>query len=193
MVFSKLTFSNNDYVSLFPHPSSLAGKILESMSSGALMGSQALLQNFAKELSSAQQAAGLSGGGPPVLTSCLIGAQGSGGPAHGQPPPLSPASSCGSSTADLASSRSLPPRLSPAPCGPGGHGGHVHSDVEGSRVPTVPGRTTSSSSSVGLDGIVPFHGAHQLMGSHPQVNPETRREGSPGGSSFDQLSTTHET
>ncbi|KAL3197068.1 hypothetical protein MRX96_014913 [Rhipicephalus microplus] len=115
-----------------------SGKILESMSPGALLGTQAFLQNIeavarAKEQAAAaaaaagansqqQQQSGGTGttagtGGPPVLVSCL----GSAAPGPGgalSAPPLSPASSsCGSTGASLDRrdrDRVGPRRASPA-------------------------------------------------------------------------------
>lgn len=139
------------------------------------MGSQALLQNFeaaaaaaarAKQLSSNQT--GSVGPGPPVLTSCLSSGVQTSGSSGGFAAPPSPTSSCGSSVAD-ASSRSLPPRLSPAPGGPG----HVSDGTDGMRLHGMgPGNVPSSTAGgVNLESFNKsggFSGAH-LLGSHSQV------------------------
>ncbi|KAL1484782.1 hypothetical protein MTO96_011030 [Rhipicephalus appendiculatus] len=167
-----------------------SGKILESMSPGALLGTQAFLQNIeavarAKEQAAAAAAAAASAnsqqqqqqsggtgttvgtGGPPVLISCL----GSTAPGPGgalSAPPLSPASSsCGSTGASLTDATTavsgrgaLPPRLSPAPAAP------CSADVLANKGTAAAGSMPGDMANKALQ--MAGAAAQSLLGSHAQ-------------------------
>nr|XP_054920822.1 uncharacterized protein LOC129381745 [Dermacentor andersoni] len=166
-----------------------SGNILESMSPGALLGTQAFLQNIeavarAKEQAAAAACAtsqhqqsggtgtgtmvGTGGGGPPVLVSCL----GSTAPGPGgalSAPPLSPASSsCGSTGASLTDATTalsgrgaLPPRLSPAPAAP------CSADVMGNKGTVSAGSIPGDVANKALQ--IAGAAAQSLLGSHAQA------------------------